>query len=291
MTQQTVTSTNKTIGGLLVAAVATCSFAAAALGPAPTANATCASFSGINFGSGCTSSFGGMAIAIGAGATASALGFLSTAFAAGSNATASVHGALNLGVAAGTNATAVTGESGGGDFANVAMTFGDNSVAQAGVPGGGGFGNMATNLGNGSQVAALGVLNMASNTGDGDFAVATGVANNASNFGGTGNVVQAASTDSNPAFNRAFAFLSNGTTVAAGPGPFALAGSIFQTGANITKQGPGFNINGLTVGGAAAPAGVNTASAIGVKKPAKKAAVAGSRAHAASAAPKHVSKK
>jgi hypothetical protein len=32
----------------------------------------------------------------------------------------------------------------------------------------------------------------------------------------------------------------------------AIAGSILQTGAIVTKVGPGFNINGFAVGGAAA---------------------------------------
>jgi hypothetical protein len=287
MNQQSVVSSNKTVGGLLVAAVAACSLAAMAVGPAPTANATCASFSGINLGSGCTSTFGGLAIAFGTGATATANGFLATGIALGTNATSSVHGTFNFGLAAGNNATATSGEIGGRDFANVAITLGDNSATAAGLDGGGGIGNIATNLGNGSQVFAVGVLNMASNTGDGDVTFAAGVANNASNFGGGGNTVVAQSTDRNPAFNRAFAFFSNGTQVTASPGPFALAGSLFQTNQAVIRQTAGFNINGSTSGGAAAPGqrvSVNSASAVGIKKPVKKTAGAsGTKAHAASA--------
>jgi hypothetical protein len=46
--------------------------------------------------------------------------------------------------------------------------------------------------------------------------------------------------------------LAGNIVVGAGPGPFAIAGSILQTGAHITKTGPGVNINGIVIGGAAA---------------------------------------
>ena len=45
-------------------------------------------------------------------------------------------------------------------------------------------------------------------------------------------------------------------TVKAGPGPFALAGSIFQNSQTVTKVNPGLAINNLRIGGASAtPAG------------------------------------
>lgn len=44
----------------------------------------------------------------------------------------------------------------------------------------------------------------------------------------------------------------SGNNVQAGPGPVAIAGSILQTGATVFKFGPGFNINGVKAGGAAA---------------------------------------
>jgi hypothetical protein len=47
----------------------------------------------------------------------------------------------------------------------------------------------------------------------------------------------------------AFSAFGSGNKVQAGPGSLALAGSIFQTGATVTKIGPGFNINGIVVGG------------------------------------------
>ena len=44
----------------------------------------------------------------------------------------------------------------------------------------------------------------------------------------------------------------NSNTVTAGPGPFALAGSVFQNGQSVTKVGPGIAINDFRIGGAAA---------------------------------------
>jgi hypothetical protein len=239
MNRQSVIPSNKAAGGLVATAVAACSFAAAAR-PAPAANATCASFSGINFGSGCTSTLGGMAIAIGAGATAEAAGFLSTAIAMGTNVTSTVRRTLNLAAVVGTHSTAAAGDTSGTDF-----------------------GNVATNLGNDSMVDALGVLNTASNTGGGNSVAAQGVANNASNLGGGGNIVEAVSNAGTLGFNRAFAIFATNTTVVAFPGPLALAGSIFQNGVTVNKKGPGFNINGLQVGGAAAPTTAKSAAAGG----------------------------
>ncbi|CAN5498076.1 hypothetical protein BH09ACT7_BH09ACT7_47440 [soil metagenome] len=48
-----------------------------------------------------------------------------------------------------------------------------------------------------------------------------------------------------------------GNEVTVGPGPFAIAISVFQNHATVTRQGPGVNLDGLTLGGAdTAPAGV-----------------------------------
>jgi hypothetical protein len=59
-----------------------------------------------------------------------------------------------------------------------------------------------------------------------------------------------------------FALFGKGNTVGA-YGPLAVAGSIGQTTATVYKTGPGFNINGLVVGGAAAT---------GISKPKTRAA-------------------
>jgi hypothetical protein len=209
---------------IFVAAIATCSAVATAPWPAPTAHADCASFSGYSIGIGCTSSFGGMAIAIGTNATATANGFLSTATAIGTNVEASAYGTFNMAVAYGIASAAVAGNVDAGDVVNMAITLGDGSSAVAeGISRG--FANIATDIGNHNTVFALGVL------------------------------------------ETAFAVFGTDNTVTASPGPLALAGSIGQTGAHITKTGPGLNINGFTVGGAsatptAAPAGNTKAHAV-----------------------------
>ena len=79
--------------------------------------------------------------------------------------------------------------------------------------------------------------------------------------------------------NSAFNLGGNKNKVTAGPGPFALAGSIFQTGATVTKVGPGFAV-GTRVGGAAAvkpkiPAPTATAVRTGRKAAAASAASVG----------------
>jgi hypothetical protein len=87
---------------LLLSAVASGALAVGALNPAGVANASCASFSGVNIGAGCTSSFSSFALAIGPNATATANGGLDTALAIGNNASAGVlQGSLNGAVALG----------------------------------------------------------------------------------------------------------------------------------------------------------------------------------------------
>jgi hypothetical protein len=264
MTQRAATSTPRAIGGLLAAAVTSGVFVASTLASAPAANATCASFWGIGNGNGCTSSFGGVAIAIGAGATATAEGFLLTSIAVGTHAQAATNGIFNLAVAAGTASGAVAGNSVGTNFANVAIGLGDSSSAVAASnPGDHGFGNIATTVGDHDLVMAYGTLNMASNLGNGNTVVAQGLVSYASNVGGSKNGVEASSSGvTSLGLNTAFAFFATDTQVLAFPGPVAIAGSIFQTGAHVTKKGPGFNINGITVGGAAAP----TKAALGSSK-------------------------
>ena len=66
-----------------------------------------------------------------------------------------------------------------------------------------------------------------------------------------------------PAFGSvAVSLFGSNNDVSAGPGPLAIAGSIGQSGATVTKTGPGFNINGVRVFGAAAErSGTKKASA------------------------------
>ena len=77
--------------------------------------------------------------------------------------------------------------------------------------------------------------------------------NSASTFGSTGNTVTAGAPGNR---NNGFAVFGVNNTVKAGPGPLALAGSIFQNSQTVTKVTTGFAINNIRIGGAAAtPAG------------------------------------
>jgi hypothetical protein len=279
MTSRTATPRNKGIAGLAAAVMASSVFIASALGSAPAANATCASFFGLGNGGGCTSTFGSAAIAIGTGATAEADGFFDTAVAVGTDTSALGFGALNLAAAIGTKGRAQAGSEGNNDFANLALDFGNRSTVFAYSSTGTGFGNIATNFGDVNTVYAIGSLNTASNLGSASTVAAEGIFENASNVAGTNNTVEAATTGS-PGFNTAFAIFSNRSAVVAYPGPLALAGSVLQASGHVDKKGPGININGISFGGGSAAA------------PAKGAVFAGAKRTAGSAAAvKHAGKK
>src|SRR5271167_1886601 len=108
MRQHRTISNNKLAGGVLLGAVAS-GLAAAALGGAGTANATCASISGIGNGNGCTSTPTSFAIGLGPNTTATASGLFDAAIANGltntgtQNTTALSYGNLSLAYAGGPN--------------------------------------------------------------------------------------------------------------------------------------------------------------------------------------------
>lgn len=286
---------------VLAGAVLTVGLAAAGVVSPATSNATCASFSGINIGSGCTSSLFGLAIGLGDGAIAQA-GLFGAAFSFGTDAEASSGGALDLTVAAGQTAFAQTlggflnaavalgsstdgtdyaqadaGDPKGG-FANLALTLAKDSYAYAG-----GFyvypdvstedmlgaGNIAVNLGVGNDIEAIGFLNGALGVGGAEgyinnLVVASGVFNSASSVFGDVNTVTAGNVPTAFA-NSAFSFAGSNNTVDAGPGPLTLAGALFTSGASVAKATPGFNINGVKVPDTAtsvpAPSGAAVAEA------------------------------
>lgn len=271
--------TTRSVG--IVGALITSGLAVVGLSSATPANASCASFSGISIGTGCTSSLFGFAIGLGAGATADAGGLLSTSFSIGKGATASTAGPLDVAVAAGPaswarvlggtlNVAVAVGATGGEDyaqadagwskrdFANVAVTLGNSSYAFAGGPSDTkiGAGNLAVNLGMGNDVESIGFLNGALGVGGrqpymNNLVVSTGVANSATSLFGNLNTVSAG-TSSSSVGNSAFSAFGSGNTVTAGPGPLSLAGSIFQKDATVTKAKPGVNINGFKVPNTAA---------------------------------------
>ena len=217
--------------------------AAGTLTGAPTANATCASFFGINNGGGCTSTPLSIAIGIGNGAVANAAGLFGAAFSVGNAATASTADAFTFATALGNKATATAK----GLF-GIATQVG---TGLSSTDGSGGVGNVGLNI-------AL-TVSAPNNTAPLNGAIAGGFGNIAVNLLGT-------ASPQNYVFAQGIADvgLSVGgytTGVIAGPGPFATAVSFLQTNTLVKKKGPGFNINGVIVVGGAAAVGSPKTSA------------------------------
>lgn len=241
--------------GVLAGVLACGALSVSALGTAPPAQATCASFFGLGNSAECKSGFGSIAIGIGPGATAWAEGLFSAALAVGTNSTVYTAntGVLQIGAALGDSAEA---EAYG--VLSLAVAAGNDPSARAEN----GIANFAVNLSNDPSFAlAKGSLNIAVSLGGkesigGDHpTTAVGVANIALNVGPLNKVGAGTSTPApdQPAFGSiAVNLFGANNTVIAGPGPLAIAGSVGQNGATVTKSGPGFNINGFRVFGAAA---------------------------------------
>ena len=225
MGKHTSISNNKLAGGLLLGAVAS-SLAAAALGGAGTAGATCASIGGVSSGTGCTSTATSFAVGIGPNTTATASGLFDGAVAngvtnTGSQFTAAIAtGNFNFAYAGGPNVFAAAGAppspflpGPGGGTLNVAIAQGSNVIADAGSANlnGTDVGNVAINIANDSSpgrnsVSAGGFSLVSPQPGIGNVAVNIGGVSNASrgnnvtafgqgnlatNLGGTGNFIAA----------------------------------------------------------------------------------------------------
>ena len=273
------TSAKTRVGGALLAAAIATGAGLGAVGAAPAANATCASFFGIGNTGDCSSGFGSVAIAIGDFAIARADGlfgvavsvgqqsystttpgsFFTLAAALGIKATAQVNGILQAAISAGTKGSSNAGlDPAPLQFGNVALNFGNHISEITNGVSASGFGNMGVNVG-GNVV----------------FVQATVFLNNATNLFGSTTV------DANGgALSWAFNVFGTGNQVTAGPGFLAIAGSLGQTGATI-KQAPfGININGAAIPPGAAtinPAAkhgnrtTSTSKATGTVKPRKSA--------------------
>lgn len=199
-------------GGLLLGALASGALAVAALGTAGAANATCASFSGVNAGSGCTTAnIGDTAIGLGPDTVVSASGGFNTSIAVGNEAFADSFGTGNSSLAFGTRATALT--EGRGNLAFVLGNPGPNPGIVDPVLGdieptdeiesaAGAFGNFnrAVVFGNGSSGYAVGgttfndmdipgANNTAFTFGNGSNADAFGLNRFAGAFGSTRNAI------------------------------------------------------------------------------------------------------
>lgn len=251
MRQQKTFSTNRLASGVLLGAVAS-GVAAAALGTAGTANAACASISGLGNTANCQSTptsfainlgdntnfaqakglFTGAIVTNGTNNIASSTGAFSAAIVGGTNSAAATNGNLALAFAQGTRVLAAAGGT-AGDVGNVAINIG-NSAGGLGTNNAiaAGFFNIAANVGGNavtkaSQVQAIGLGNAAFNFASDDFKVVAGTAGTPATL------------------SSAFNFFGKGNTVTAGPGPLAIAGAINLVNKTVTQTGPGININNL----------------------------------------------
>jgi hypothetical protein len=260
--------------GVLLAAVGATALAAA-LGTAPQASASCASFFGVGNSSDCVSSPTSIAIALGPGAQAYALGTLGSAISVGSlsysitdgdtaaaTATALGNGAgayvyndsrLSTAFAAGTNAGSVVN---GGDL-ELSGAFGDNTLGFTGPANSGkpAYGNLAIAMGNSShlaQAAAVGTGNIALNVFSpssaktfGSNLIASGAFNIASSLFSRDSVVYAGygGKQQTGTRNVAFSGFGRGNDIEA-RGPGSIVGSLFQSAASVIRSGPGITING-----------------------------------------------
>jgi hypothetical protein len=231
------------------------------VGPAPAANATCASAFGFGNSSHCKSSPTTFAIAIGANAYAEAIGTFGTAIGLGNSASTGFYGSFGSATALGNSSSAVATNLG------IAVAVGSHSAARAGTAqtnffnlaasiandsevDASGQGNVAVNLfGSGAKVHAFGTDGLAFNTGNKSTVTAWGTLSSALNLGGHQVIVETAS-DSHAGL--AFNVLGSGNAVGTAGGPFAVAGSVFQVGEKISQTGPGVHINSVKAGGAAA---------------------------------------
>ena len=122
----------------------------------------------------------------------------------------------------------------------------------------GGNSDLASNLlGSGNTVTSLGgSCNGARNIGGSSNELSVGGPGSNLNFvlnvGGGSSTISAGGPGN---LNAGFNFFGTTNTVAAGPGPLALAGSVFKDGLTVTKTNPGIAINNFRIGGAAATSG------------------------------------
>jgi hypothetical protein len=268
---------NKVAGGLVLAGLGATALAAA-LGTAPQASASCASLFGVGNSANCISTATSIAIALGPGARAYALGSLGSAVAVGALSYASTDANTVLGTAsalgngagayvangarmtsafaAGTHAGAVIN----GGLLNQAVALGDNTLGYVSTSGSGGLvgGNLAVVIGNSRKLA------QATAAGSGNVAVSIFSPSSAKEFGsnvvasGTFNVAASLLSRDSLVFagygvkvlegtrNAAFSIFGQGNHIEA-QGPGTIVGSVLERAATTIRQGPGLTIDGANL--------------------------------------------
>jgi hypothetical protein len=220
---------------------------AASLGGAPTANAWCVNFSGLNLGSGCTASFGSIAIVLGPDTSTAVAG------------DPSVFSLFNIAISVGGTATHPTETFAGVGDANGLPNIGNVAFATAGS-GAEAYGliNLAASLGGStSGLSSAGVGNSTLNLGSNNVVVASGFVNNSTVLFSDDNFVTALNpvnvTGLLSGFNVAFSIFGGGNEVAAGfsldippinegSGPLSIAGAIGVTAQTVRNTNSGIEL-------------------------------------------------
>ena len=249
MSKRRAISQSKLASGLLVGLAS--GLAAASLGMAGTASASCVNFSGIKIGGGaalhCQASFGSVAIVIG---PTPADGAGSDAFAGNP----SQFGFLNFAISVGGTATQPTNTSAGQFSAGNLPNIGNVSFATAGSSAtSSGLVNLAASFGGTrSSVVAAGALNSGLNLGSDNDLISMGVINNSTVLFGNENFVQSSNTPGGPGLvgalrpglNVGFSIRGDNNSVFSGSafppggppdgnGPLAIAGAIGVNNQNL----------------------------------------------------------
>lgn len=250
---------------------------AIALGDGAQANALTGVFGGavaVGKNAAATNAIGtlSLAAALGDGATAGVLNSLfGSALQVGSGSASVLNSGLNVavGLSVGRSGKAEASASGVGNLAlqigpGSALTIGGLNAAIGITPGSTGqqttsaglLGTLALNLfGHAgktgtTEVGTSAFFGTAINVLGSGTVRANGILAAAENVFGENNTISTSDTP-NTAVTQSFGIFGRDNTVTAGPGPFSLAGSVFQKGATVTQTGLGVNINGIGGRGAA----------------------------------------
>jgi hypothetical protein len=214
-------SKDKLAGGALLGAVAS-GLAAAALSCAGTANATCASISGIGNGPGigggsCNSSLTSFAVGLGTNAQASANGLFDSAIAIGDNSQVTTVGNFDTGIAVGSPSLVLAGNTPADSF-NTTIAIGTDAAARTR-----GIGNIAVAVGNPGPNPGFVLPNILNQPGPTHrtFAEAAGTFNRAFAFG-DGSIALA---DGGP-ITGALLPIGNNTAISLGNSANSYAGTI-----------------------------------------------------------------
>ena len=260
----TITTTHKNTRPAALIALTASALTAAALGVAPTADATCISAFGLGSGGQCTSTLASIAIAIGENAEAHADGFLGAALTLGNASSAETAAGALMNFAITFGDSNFTSAGGIGSIAAVSNSINQTVIAGAGSFSSGSVGNIAVSLASpeASQIIAAGIGNLSVNLAGGGNVAGTGVGlttvnfmglgstlvnvgtlNGITNFTGNNNTITNDVGDGGIA-NLAFNVIGSDNVITT-RGALAVAGAFGSVGQTVSQDGLGVNISFL----------------------------------------------